>query len=503
MPAVILRLLLLLLIAQVNLSAEDDTEEVAAKLDDEIHISQHELTIAGKIIGYTATTGRVLLYDPDEEDKAKARLFFTAYTTDKDKPSERPLTFSFNGGPGSSSVWLHLGCLGPRRLLIENDLESLRPPAELTDNEHSLLSHSDLVFIDPVSAGYSRPLEGEDPKQFHGFEEDLRWVAEFIRLYSTRYKRWLSPKFLCGESYGTTRAAGLANYLHNNLHMRLNGVILISPILQFHLSESFSRELGNDLPYALNLPSLTAGAWYHGKLSGKLQDDLDLALSEARKFAMTDYLLALAKGDHLSDNERDRIITQLKELTGLSASFIERNELRVPAFRFMKELLREEGHTVGRFDCRIKGVDREAAGEYFEYDPSYDNISGAFASAFNHYVRDELGWEGDQPYQLIANVRPWNFSRNPNNTQALEVADDLREVMVKNHHLRVFSAHGHFDLATPFFPVEYTYSHMQLPKQYRDHIRLRYYAGGHMMYTDQKELAKLMSDLRQFYTETE
>lgn len=491
--------LLILCLASSWIYADDD-EDKRGEINDEIKVTEHSLSTPQGELSYRATVGTFVLRDLDDEDSAKAQLFFMAYTLkDTEELGKRPVTFIFNGGPGSSSVWLHLGCLGPRRLAIPNDLESVRPPAKLVDNEHSLLTHSDLVFIDPISTGFSRPLAGEDPKQFHGFEEDIQWVAEFIRLYCTRYKRWLSPKYLCGESYGTIRASGLAAYLHREMHMAFNGVVLISPILQWHVHEPFERDPGNDLPYILNLSSLAATAWYHKKIAPDLQDDMQKAIAEARAFALTDYTLALMQGDQLSPRESDNIVDQLHRYTGLSKEFIRQNHLRIHYLRFVKELLREEGHTIGRFDSRIKGIDREPAGEFFAYDPSYDNIVGAYTSTLNHYVRDELDWEYDRPYRIIGNVRPWNWAREDESPGSFNVADDLRDAMVKNPHLKVLALNGYFDLATPFAANEYTFSHMGLPSSLRQNLSMRYYKGGHMMYNNAEVLAELMSDLRGFY----
>src|SRR5713226_8836003 len=323
-------------------------------------VTHHEIKVDGKPLHYTATAGYLPM--KDEEGKLKANIFFVAYTKEGGG-SRRPITFTFNGGPGSSSVWLHLGAVGPKRVLMTDEGKPLPPPYRLVDNDYTWLSWTDLVFIDPVTTGYSRPATGEKPEQFHGLEEDLQSVGEFIRLYATKYSRWASPKFLAGESYGTTRAAGLSGYLQERYGMWLNGIVLISSILNF-----------------------TTTAWYHKRLPADLQGDFRKALEESEKFASTEYTLALMKGSQLSDAERKSVAAKLGRLTGLSAGFIEANDLRVTLPRFTKELLRSERRTIGRLDSRFQGIDRDAAGERSEYDPSYAAIYGPYTAMINDYA---------------------------------------------------------------------------------------------------------------------
>ncbi|HSE41590.1 MAG TPA: peptidase S10, partial [Acidobacteriota bacterium] len=311
--------------------------------------TKHTVTIGGSAVSYTATAGNILL--KEEIGKPRASFFFIAYTkTDVKDVKTRPVTFSFNGGPGSSSVWLHLGTLGPKRVLMDDDGRALPPPYQLVDNEYSLLDLTDLVFIDPITTGYSRPVPGEDPKQFHGVMEDVESVGEFIRLYATRFQRWSSPKFLIGESYGTTRAANLVNYLQRRHGMYFNGVMLVSSILQMQTARF---DVGNDLPYILFLPTYTATAWYHKKLSADLQADLRITLKEVEQFALNDYTLALMKGKNLSKDEQGKIAERLSRYTGLSKQYIEQTNLRISIFRFVKELLRDQKRTVGRLDSRF------------------------------------------------------------------------------------------------------------------------------------------------------
>src|ERR1700758_3802145 len=340
--------------------------------EEKIVQTKHSLKIGGQEIKYTATAGTILL--KLEDSTPKASIFYVAYTRDDvSDTAKRPVTFTFNGGPGSASIWLHLGAFGPRRVEMGDAGALLPPPYKLVDNEYSLLDVTDLVFIDPVSTGYSRAVPGEAPKQFHGIEEDIESVGDFIRLYATRNKRWTSPKFLAGESYGTTRAAGLSGYLQERYGMYLNGIILISSILNFETAE-FDR--GNDLPYILYLPTYTAIAWYHKKLTADLQADFQKAINESRAYAAHEYADALMGGDTLPAPRRAEIAQKLSRLTGLSAEYIERSNLRIEIQRFDKELLRDRRRTVGRLDGRFIGIDEDSAGSRPEYDPSLAAIVG-------------------------------------------------------------------------------------------------------------------------------
>lgn len=461
-------------------------------------VTQHSVCIEGEEIAYTATAGTLLLKTDDE--KPKASIFYVAYTRDGvEDVAQRPITFAFNGGPGSSSVWLHLGLLGPRRVLMDEEGGPLPPPFQLVGNEYSLLDITDLVFIDPVSTGYSRPVPGEDAKQFHGVTQDIESVGEFIRLYTTRMQRWASPKFLIGESYGTTRAAGLSAYLHQKLGMYLNGIMLISAILNF---QSARFDLGNDLPYILFLPTYAATAWYHKKLPDSLQSKpLREVLREVEAFAIGDYNVALMKGDALGGDERTAVIGNLARYTGLSTTYIEQTNLRINIHRFVKELLRDERRTVGRFDSRFKGIDRDAAGEQHEYDPSYAIVQGAYTAALNHYMRSVLAFKSDRAYEILtANVQPWDYSKFQN--QYVNVAEDLRKAMTYNPHLQVFVANGYYDLATPYFATEYTFHHLGLDPTLQGHVSMGYYEAGHMMYLHRPSLEALKRDLASFVSHT-
>ncbi len=456
--------------------------------------TQHSITIGGKKIAYTATAGTLIL---KKNDKPWASMFYTAYRRD-DVPdaSKRPITFCFNGGPGAASIWLHMGALGPRRVEMGPDGEQPKPPYHLVDNESSPLDFTDLVFIDPVSTGFSRPAPGEDAAQFHGFDGDLDSVSEFIRLYSVRFQRgWGSPKFLAGESYGTTRAAALAQHLLKNQGIYLNGITLISSVLNF---ETISFSAGNDLPYALFLPSYTASAWYHKKLPADLQANFEKAIGEARKFAGGDYTVALMKGDKLTAAERAGAVKQLARLTGLPEEFIEEANLRISMQRFAKELLRKDRRTIGRYDSRLEGVDRDAAGDTPDYDPSYASVQGIFTSTFNDYIRGELKYDSDLTYEALTDkVNPWNYQRFQN--RYVNTADMLRDAMSENPNLKVMIANGYYDLATPFFATEYTVSHMGLEPALSNHVNLTYCDAGHMLYTKKSCLEGLEKAMAEFY----
>jgi len=472
---------------------------------DELVETKHRLLRDGKEMRYTVTCGTIVLKEETEKkgenegesqgEKPRASIFFVAYVLDGvEDRNRRPLTFSFNGGPGSSSVWLHLGLLGPRRVLLDDEGFALPPPYKLVDNAYTLLDTTDLVFIDPVSTGYSRVLEGEKPKQYHGFKKDIESVGDFIRLYTTRYQRWTSPKFLIGESYGTTRAAGLSGYLQDRHGMYLNGIMLISSILNFQ-SDRFKP--GNDLPNILFLPTYTATAWYHHRLGEGLQNDLQATLAEVEAFAMGEYANALMQGDDLPDEERLVIARKLARYTGLSDDYIERTNLRIEIFRFTKELLRHAKRTVGRLDSRFKGIDRDSAGERFEFDPSMTNIGGPYTATLNDYVRGELKYESDLPYEILnERVNPWSFAEFEN--EYVNVAETLRLAMTTNPHLKVYSANGYYDLATPYLATRYTFKHMGLDKSLLANLRIGYFEAGHMMYIHIPSLVKLKGELVDF-----
>jgi carboxypeptidase C (cathepsin A) len=471
-------------------------------------VTKHTITIDGKSVSYTATVGEMIVNKPDE--KPGASMFYIAYTrNDVQDASKRPITFAFNGGPGSSSVWLHLGGLGPRRVAMDEEGHSTSPPFGMTDNENSLIDVTDLVFIDPVSTGYSRPLPGENKSQFHGVQEDVASVGEFIRLFITKNERWDSPKFVLGESYGTTRAAGLSGFLQGRTHgMYLNGIVLVSSVLDF---STIVFMPGNLVPYILFLPHYTATAWYHQKLPAELQSlPLKDVLERAKKFAIDEYAAALLKGNTLPKDSYEDMTSMVAAFTGLSEEYVKQSNLRIRHDRFVKELLRENFHTVGRLDSRFKGRDDDAAGENYEFDPSSAAIQGSFSTMLNYYLREELKYKKDLPYAIYGNVYPWNFSQMPSDPRqmrrgsmgmGLNVAETLRRAMAENEHLHIFCCNGYYDGATPFFGTEYTFAQMGLNGEFKDRVKMGYYEAGHMMYIHGPSIIKFKRDIATFIKE--
>ena len=486
---------------------EKKTDKPAERLPeaaDQISITRHKGRIGRREIAYTVTCGTMVMKEETEKEgksegeKARARVFFIAYTLDgvEDK-ARRPITFSFNGGPGSSSVWLHFGVLGPRRVELDAEGRASPPPGRLVPNEFSLLDASDLVFIDPVGTGFSRMVEGEKVKEYHEYKRDLESVGAFIRLYVSRYGRWSSPKFLIGESYGTTRASGLAGHLLERYGMYLNGVMLVSCALDFAL---LRFDPANDLPPTLFLPTYCATAWYHKRLAPDLQKKtLRKLLDEVEAFAAGEYAAALFQGARLPSKARKDLVKKLARYTGLSPEYIERTDLRIEIFRFCKELLRDQGRTVGRLDSRYTGIDRDSAGEEFEFDPAMVEIYGAYAAAANDYYRNDLKFDADLPYEVIKPLYlDWGWKDYANRYAA--VGETLRKAMSMNPHMRVLVASGYFDFATPHFAADYSLDHLGLAPELRDNIAVTYYEAGHMMYAHRPSLEKLAAELRRFVT---
>ncbi len=459
--------------------------------------TRHTMTLNGQTIAYTATAGTLLL--KKEDGTPLATVFTIAYIKDGVKdPATRPVTFAFNGGPGSASLWVHLGAFGPKRVARDPEGMSTKPPGRLVDNDLSILDVTDLVFIDPVDTGYSRTVPGQDPKQFHGVRQDVESVGEVIRLWLSRNERWASPKLLAGESYGTTRAAGLALYLDERFGLQLNGLVLISSVLNWQNQEF---HIGNDLPSVIHLPTYAASAWYHKKLPPDLQSrELPALLREVEDYARTEYALALHEGDRLTPERRRTVAAQVARYSGLSPAYVEGSNLRIDISRFVKELLRSEGKTVGRLDTRFTGRDLDTVGETFEFDPSSAAVGGPYVAAANDYLRRELGFKDDLPYEYLSRkVRPWSFEDFEN--QYLNMAEYLRQAMVRNPDLRVLITAGYYDLATPYFDSVYTVDHLGLPPELRDHIRITTYEAGHMMYIRAADHVKLRRDIVEFLRE--
>ncbi len=473
--------------------------------EEEVTETTHQVTIDGEVIPYVATAGRLLLRE--EDGKKKASFFYVAYARKHEgDPAARPLVFCFNGGPGSSSVWLHLGAFGPRRVELTDDGMPPPPPGRLVDNAESLLDVADLVFIDPVGTGFSRAIPGDEAKEFHHFKSDIEAVGEFIRIFLTRNERWASPKFVSGESYGTTRAAGLAGHLFRRYGLSLNGLILVSSILNFQTagfdSKTWTFERGNDLPYQVFLPTYAAAAWYHRRLDERYQQ-LALAdfLDEVEEFAATDYTLALFRGDDLAAERGDEIAERIAAYTGLAADYVKAYGLRLEILRFCKELLREQGLTIGRLDARYTGTDRFGDGDSIEEDPSMDAVLGPYAAALNDYVRRELEYESDLPYEVLSFKVNENWDYDDFKNAHVDVSETLRETMSRNPFMRVFVANGYYDLATPHFATEFTFAHLGLADALRANIRMGYYEAGHMMYVHTESRRQLAGDVRAFIGE--
>ena len=463
----------------------------AAVPEEQLSTTSHATRIGGADVKYTATAGTLLL--EDEAGKPKAQAFFVAYTRDgMGGPETRPITFAYNGGPGAASIWLHMGALGPKRAAMAEDGFQPGPPYQIVDNESSIIDVTDLVMIDPVMTGYSRPVAGEAKEQFHGVNEDLRWVAEFIRRYLTRFDRWRSPKFLLGESYGTFRSAGLAPTLQG-LGIELNGIVLVSSVLDF---ATIRNNEGNDLPFIAFLPTYTATAFYHKRLAPELQADMAKTLAEARAFAIGEYATALLKGNLLSLAERRAVAGKVARYTGLSAEFVEQANLRVDAARFRKELLRDRRLVTGRLDGRFTTMDFDAAGEVQEFDPSNHALAGPYTALYVDYLRRELGYKTDMIYYTSGPVRPWNYG-DYENRYATHV-DALRGAMARNPYLKIFVANGYYDMATPFFGTEYTFNHLGWEPDYQQRVTMGYYEGGHMYYIRPEMLEKFKADVAAF-----
>jgi len=455
-------------------------------------VTRHEIEAAGKRLQYTVSAGMLPYRNRDGEHEAN--VFVQAYTLGSELGDPtRPITFVFNGGPGSSSVWLHLGGLGPKRVRMEAEGWLPQPPFELVDNDYTWLDRTDLVFIDPVGTGYSRAKDDDTAKKFLGVDGDIDCLAEFIRLFLTRHGRWGSPLFLAGESYGTTRGAGLAGKLVD-MGIALSGLVLVSTVLNF---QTLHFTPGNDLPYLLFLPTYAATAWYHGALAPALQRrPVARIVAEVESFALGEYATALMQGNRLSDKERARIARRVSGFTGLPLDYVERADLRIDIWKFCKELLRWRGVVVGRLDSRLIGEEGRGTEDSPEADPSMAAIRPPYTATFNDYVRRELGYETDRPYEILGGAYgKWDWGKG---NQFTDTATALRQALSRNPHLQVFVASGYYDLATPHAACEYTFSHMGLPASLKDNFRIHYYESGHMMYIESGSLAKLKTDVDRF-----
>ncbi|MDQ6657712.1 MAG: peptidase S10 [Actinomycetota bacterium] len=464
---------------------------------DDVVITRHTLSTADGELAYTATAGRIVLKQEMLTDgtfdghKAKVEMFLVSYVADDVDPATRPVTFAFNGGPGSSSVWLHLGLLGPRRVLAGDAGEPVPPPYRMVENAESLLAHSDLVFIDPMSTGYTRPVSGGKPGDYHGFSADRDAVAEMIRLWTTRNNRWLSPKFLAGESYGTLRAAALAGHLSHRFGMTLNGLMLVSTVLDMG-SIVFSD--GNDVPFVGYLPTYAALAHFHGLHGDR---ELQEVIDEARELAERDYPWALARGTRLTDEQRTDIVARVAAVTGLSTDYVDRANLRIEHQRFFAELLRSSGQIIGRLDGRFTGTTPHRNAEKIPTDVSYLAFQAPYTAAANHYLRSDLGYASDLPYEILTDrVHPWSYTEFEG--RGVTVVDELDTALRANPFLKVHVSLGYYDGATPFAAAENVIASIQLPDALRDNISYSYYPAGHMMYLHEESRVQQSQDLADF-----
>jgi carboxypeptidase C (cathepsin A) len=471
----------------------------AAPPKEESSVTDHSVRLGAQTISYKATASTTLL--KNDKDEPTALVYSTAYTRGDVKDlSQRPIAFIYNGGPGSASVWLHMGAFGPRRVLNDNAAATAPAPYKMVDNDYSLLDKADLVFIDPVGTGFSRAVGKAQDKDFWGIDQDIKSLAQFISTYVNRNNRWNSPKFLIGESYGTFRSVALGNYLQENDGMYLNGIVLISSVLDMG---TLSFSTGDDRSYIFYLPTYAAAAWYYKVLKDR-PDDLNTFLADARQFAATDYAAALMKGSKLSDAEKSDVAKKLARFTGLSEDYLIKADLRVALPQFMAEVERSRGLTVGRYDARYSGETYDLLTENAEFDPSFSAVLGAFTAAFNSYVREDLKFGPDKTYKILPSEpsQGWDWKHNQGNSSffpgAPNVEGDLVRELIENPHLQVQVENGFFDMATPFFATEYTMDHLLLPAHLEDRIHLQYYTAGHMMYLHQEDLAKLKTNIASF-----
>ena len=464
-----------------------------ADREPQVSVTRHVGTFGGQRVAYTATAGETFLRA--EDGTARAAIFSVSYVREPRDPN-RPVTFLFNGGPGSGSVWLHMGAFGPRRVAIpSNGTDDGAPPYPLVDNPDSLLDVTDLVFIDPVGTGFSHALGDTNPQDYWGVTKDAQSVAQFIRLWLNANGRWNSPKFLGGESYGTTRTAAVLNQLEGTYNdVALNGIILISTILDFGAGADTP---GNEMTHILNLPSMAATALYHGKAEAA---SVEQFVEEARRFAMGPYAHALLQGARLPADERAAVRRELARFTGLSETYLDQADLRVTPDRFYKELLRDRGLTIGRLDARYTGRDYDNAGETPDNDPSFYGIDAGYTAAVNQHLRETLGFRTDRSYVTIGPVGPWDWrlGGGRDNDVYVNVAPYIGRGLRENSGLRVFVGQGYYDFATPFFAAEYALSRTGIPQ---DRIRYHYYGSGHMMYVRDEDRSALSRDVRAFIRE--
>jgi carboxypeptidase C (cathepsin A) len=497
-PILQLCLGILLLSQAIPAMAQSDSMRT---IKPEKFVTKHTAKIEGKTINYTATVGTIIL--KNEKDEPVAAFGYTAYVKDGETDATaRPITFSYNGGPGSSSMWLHLGVMGPRRVVVNDPQPNGPAPYKIEDNNYSILDVSDVVMMDPIGTGISRSVGKGKNADFWGVDGDIQSVSQFIRNYVHENERWLSPKFLLGESYGTFRSAGVADFLQSRFGISMNGVVLVSNVLDIR---TLSYNPGDDISYIVNFPTYAATAWYHNKLANK-PASLEAYLKEVRTFCWTDYNSALMQGDQLSAADRDKILTKLAAYSGVSKDYWDKANLRVNQPQFAQELLRSTGEMVGRLDSRYRGIAVNVLAENAENDPQSAQISPAYMSAFMHYYTTELKVSKDKTYNTSAYALPdfkWNWKHHRSDglfgdQVSPTTSPDLVSAMTNNPKMKIMVMNGIYDMATPFGATEYTFDHLGLDKRLKGNIVQKYYEAGHMMYIHPESGVKFKKDVVEF-----
>ena len=480
---------------------QNQNDNVGVEPTDNVSTTQHTITVDGKTIAYTAHAGTMIIRD--DNGKPKGSVFYIAYTADKADAATRPVTFFFNGGPGSASIWLDMGIMSPKHPNMGPEGHEPAPPYDLVDNPNTPLDVTDLVQVDAMMTGYSRPAPGVKASEFTGAQNDIKMFGQFIRNYLDKYDRWASPKYLFGESYGTFRSAGLASELQETEGIELNGIMLLGTVLDM---QNISPSTTNDIAYATFLPTYTASAWYHKKLPAALQgESLKQVVDQSRQYAFGDYLTALAKGNTLTQTERTAVAQKVAQLTGLSQQFILNTNLRIDAGMFRTELLRDQRLMLGRYDTRLTGINGNPASQRQDYDPSDVAPSSAFMAAFMRYLHDDLKYTSNLQYYMGGHTGRWDYTgTNPGfGTGYPTESESLRLAMAKDPYLHVMVGAGYYDTATPFANAEYTFWHLGFDKTYSDRVQFKYYESGHMAYLNQASAKQLKADIAHFITGTE
>ncbi len=478
--------------------ASGGKEQAASQEPTEVVVTQHRLKVAGGELNYTARVGKMAVRD--NQGEVQGHIFFTAYELNEPPNRPRPLTFAFNGGPGAGSIWLHMGGLGPKRVSLKDERGPPPPPVGYLPNEYTWLRFTDLVFVDPIGTGFSRSTlsSQKTTSRFYGVKQDITYLAGFIHDYLNQYSDWLRPLFLAGESYGATRAAGLPIELIEEYGIRINGLVLISTVLDF---ETIVLRAPNELTYLLSLPTYAASAHFHEQLPEALQGlTLEQLLEDTETFCLDRYSSLLVKGDSLSAAEKEFLTQQLSRRTGLPSEMVQRYNYRLPPYLVIKHLLQKPGHLIGRMDTTIMGIDPEPTSPYPVYDPSLEPFFAPFTMAFNAYLEGELGYQTDQNYEFLNQEvsRKWDWESGLQHGQGyVSVSDSLQQAMAVDPYLQVFVAAGIYDLAIPYFSAKYTLNHLFVPDR-TERIQMRVYPSGHMIYNNLDALKGLTADAERF-----